>query len=530
MKIKNIKMQINGDNILDNISFNLNRNDKVSLVGANGSGKSTLLKIISGEVLPDSGVLDLENAKIGYLKQEISSIYNDYTIEKYIKQITGYDKLENRLNYLQSNLDESNINEYNQTLNEFLAIEGYIFDDKLQKIIYGLSLQKSIDAFIGHLSGGEKMKVSLATVLMINPDVLLLDEPTNNLDIKAIEWLENYLINLSKQMIIVSHDEMFLNNVVNKIFELKNGSICKYNLKYNDYLLIKSQEYEKQKEKYEILNEQKENLKLKIEQAKGWSNKGLCSEAHNDNDKIANNYAKEKTNASNLVKLTKELKNLEIPNFEEKVPIKLLFNFDSSRGNKDIVIVDLICGYDLFKTPMINLKIPFGSKVKVCGGNGSGKTTFIKTILGQIKPISGSVKLGNDVNIGYISQNTLEVNDSGSLLSYVTKDVSKKDYGQIFTLFDKMGFEYEDRNRVYSSLSPGERTRVNIIKLVLDKINVLVFDEVTNHLDKDGLDIVYELINNYPGTIISISHNRKYNDILKSDIEINVENGVVTLR
>ena len=124
----------------------------------------------------------------------------------------------------------------------------------------------------------------------------------------------------------------------------------------------------------------------------------------------------------------------------------------------------------------------------------------------------------------------MEVNDSGSLLSYVTKDVSKKDYGQIFTLFDKMGFEYEDRNRVYSSLSPGERTRVNIIKLVLDKINVLVFDEVTNLLDKDGLDIVYELINNYPGTIISISHNRKYNDILKSDIEINVENGVVTLR
>ena len=133
MKIKNIKMQINGDNILDNISFNLNRNDKVGLVGANGSGKSTLLKIISGEVLPDSGVLDLENAKIGYLKQEISSIYNDYTIEKYIKQITGYDKLENRLNYLQSNLDESNINEYNQTLNEFLAIEGYIFDDKFIK-------------------------------------------------------------------------------------------------------------------------------------------------------------------------------------------------------------------------------------------------------------------------------------------------------------------------------------------------------------------------------------------------------------
>ena len=172
------------------------------------------------------------------------------------------------------------------------------------------------------------------------------------------------------------------------------------------------------------------------------------------------------------------------------------------------------------------MKIPFGSKVKVCGSNGSGKTTFIKTILGQLRPIYGAVKFGNDAKIGYISQNTLEINDNNSILSYVVKDANEKDYGKIFTLFDKMGFDYEDKDKIYSSLSPGERTRVNIMKLVLDSINILVLDEVTNHLDKEGLDIVYELINSYPGTIISISHNRKYNDILKEDIEINVENGI----
>lgn len=526
MKIKNIKMQINGVDLLNSISFNLDLNDKVGLVGVNGSGKSTLLKIISGEILPDFGTLEFENDKVGYLKQEISSLYSGYTIEKYIKEITGYEKLESKLNYLQSNIDDDNFNEYGKILNEFLKIDGYIFNDKLKKIINGLSLQKNLDCLIDCLSGGEKMKVSLVALLMMDSDILLLDEPTNNLDIKAIEWLENYLINLSKKMIIVSHDEMFLNNVANKIFELNNGSLCKYNLKYNDYLLAKSLEYEKQKKEYEQLKEQQNNLKFRIEQARSWNNKGLHNKAHNDNDKIENNYAKEKTNASNLAKLTKEFKNLEIPNFKEKVPLKLLFNFDDSRGKKDIIITDLICGYDSFRTPQLNLKIPFGSKVKVCGSNGSGKTTFIKTILGQLRPIYGAVKFGNDAKIGYISQNTLEINDNNSILSYVVKDTDEKDYGKIFTLFDKMGFDYEDKDKIYSSLSPGERTRVNIMKLVLDSINVLVLDEVTNHLDKEGLDIVYELINSYPGTIISISHNRKYNDILKEDIEINVENGI----
>ena len=166
----------------------------------------------------------------------------------------------------------------------------------------------------------------------------------------------------------------------------------------------------------------------------------------------------------------------------------------------------------------------------ISGGNGSGKTTLIKTILGKLSAVSGKVNIGNGVRIGYISQNTLEANTDESIYTYITSDIVEKDSTQIFTLFAKLNFDYNDRNKPYNILSPGERTRINIIKLILNNINVLILDEVTNHLDKDGLDIIYELISSYPGTIISISHNRKYNEILNADIELNIGNGLVNYR
>ena len=166
----------------------------------------------------------------------------------------------------------------------------------------------------------------------------------------------------------------------------------------------------------------------------------------------------------------------------------------------------------------------------ISGGNGSGKTTLIKTILGKLSAVGGKVNIGNGVRIVYISQNTLEANTDESIYAYITSDIVEKDSTQIFTLFDKLNFDYDDRNKPYNILSPGERTRINIIKLILNNINVLILDEVTNHLDKDGLDIIYELISSYSGTIISISHNRKYNEILNADIELNMEDGQVNYR
>ena len=528
MIVSNLKKQLGGKEVLQDVTFTLSENDKVGLVGVNGSGKSTLLKVLSGQLEADSGSIKLGDKTIGYLKQEISYKYNDLTILEYIEQETGIAELETRLHALEDTLNDANMDEYSDVLNKFLVMDGYSFEDNLKEVLAGLKLHEDLSSKIGTLSGGEKIKVLLATLLLTNNDVLLLDEPTNNLDVEAIEWLESYLKNSNKEMIIVSHDEVFLNTITSKIFELSDGSIKEYNLSYSDYLKQKELEYNQLKDDYERAQEQKDKLKKQVQKAKEWANKGVNKKAHNDNDKLSNNYSKERTNTGNISKLTKELEELKIPKFEEKRPIKVFFNFEDSKGNKDITLKNLVCGYETFHTPEINLLIPFGSRVNITGGNGSGKTTLIKTILGQIDPITGEIKIGNDARIGYISQNTLDEQTGDSIYTYLTKEKTDIDKAFVFVLLNKFSINYDDKDKPYSSLSPGERTRVNLAKLALDNINVLILDEVTNHLDKEALDLVYELVRDYGGTVISISHNRKYNEQLNPDINLDIKTGAVT--
>ena len=323
MIVNNLKKQMGNKEVLNGVSFTLSDTEKIGLVGINGSGKSTLLKVLSGEIKMNSGDIKLGSQTVSYLKQEIPFEYNEYTIIDYIKAATGFDKLEERLHQLENNLNDENMNEYSDILEAFLAIDGYSFEDNLKNILSGLNLNEELDSKIGTLSGGEKIKVLLAVVLLENADILLLDEPTNNLDLEAIKWLEKELKSSDKKMIIVSHDEVFLNNIVNKIYELSNGIIKEYNLSYKDYLKQKDIEYNKLKEKYESAQEQKDKLKKQVQKAKEWANKGTNKKAHNDNDKLANNYAKERTNSGNVSRLSRELESIEIPKFEEKRPIKV---------------------------------------------------------------------------------------------------------------------------------------------------------------------------------------------------------------
>ncbi len=527
MIVSNLNKQMGNKEVLKNVSFTIDSNDKIGLVGVNGAGKSTLLKILSNELNQDNGKIKLIDETITYLKQEIPFIYNDLSIVDYIKQELKINKIETRLHELENNLNEDVMEEYGNLLNQYLALDGYSFEDNLKSTLLGLNFKENINNKIGTLSGGEKIKVLLAIVLLQNADILLLDEPTNNLDIEAIEFLEKKLKTANKKMIIVSHDEVFLNNIVNKIYELEQGKINLYNLSYQEYLKQKELEYKELRENYLKAQEQKDKLKHQVQKAKEWANKGINKKAHNDNDKLANNYAKEKTNTSNISKLTKELANLEIPDFEEKKPINIFFNLDEVKGNKDILLNNLVCGYDSFKTPEINLLIPYGIRLNITGGNGTGKTTLIKTILGELTPINGSINIGSRVNIGYISQNTLDNNINENIYTYLTKNLESIDTAKIFTLLDKFNIEYADKFKSYLSLSPGERTRVNLAKLAINNINVLILDEVTNHLDKEALELIYELVSDYSGTIISISHNRKYNEYLNADIDLDIETGKI---
>ena len=528
MIVKNLSKSFNSNKILDNISFVLEDNDKVCLIGNNGTGKSTLLKILNGDINYDSGNINYNDESIGMLMQEIDIEDYDLTIIDYIKKKTNFLLLEEKLHKLEKNLNDSNMEEYGNVLDLYLKLDGYNFENNINMLLNGLGLNKDLNKKVKELSGGEKIKVLLTILLLSNPDIMLLDEPTNNLDIDGITYLENYLVKLNKKMIIVSHDEEFLNNISNKIFELNQGILTEYKMPYYEYLDYKEKEYKRNLEKYNSINEKKEELKSRIKEAEKWSNKGV-NKKKKDNDKIAANFAKEQTKktSGNISKLKRELEKEENIDFKKKEKVSFDVNFTNEKGNKDIVINDLVCGYENFKTNKINLNIPFGMRVRIDGKNGTGKSTFIKTLLSRIDKVSGNIIKGNEVKFGYISQDTLIEDNNKTIYEYLTDGIDEVNNGLLFTVLDKFNISYEDRNKKYSKLSPGERTRVNLAKLSIDEVNVLVLDEITNHLDMEALNLIYDMLGSFKGTIISISHNRKFNEILSPDITYNISSSKI---
>ena len=528
MIVKNLSKSFNSNKILDNISFVLEDNDKVCLIGNNGTGKSTLLKILNGDIKYDSGNINYNDESIGMLMQEIDIKDYDLTITCYIKRKTGFKNIENKLKELEENLNDSNMEEYGNVLDLYLKLDGYNFENNINMLLNGLGLNKELNKKVKELSGGEKIKVLLTILLLSNPDIMLLDEPTNNLDIDGITYLENYLVKLNKKMIIVSHDEEFLNNISNKIFELNQGKLTEYKMPYYEYLDYKKKEYKRNLDKYNSINEKKEELKSRIKEAEKWSNKGV-NKKKKDNDKIAANFAKEQTKktSGNISKLKRELEKEENIDFKKKEKVSFDVNFTNEKGNKDIVINDLVCGYENFKTNKINLNIPFGIRVRIDGKNGTGKSTFIKTLLSKIDKVSGNIIKGNEVKFGYISQDTLIEDNNKTIYEYLTDGIDEVNNGLLFTVLDKFNISYEDRNKKYSKLSPGERTRVNLAKLSIDEVNVLVLDEITNHLDMEALNLIYDMLGSFKGTIISISHNRKFNEILSPDITYNISSSKI---
>lgn len=528
MIVKNLSKSFNSNKILDNISFVLEDNDKVCLIGNNGVGKSTLLKILNGNINYDSGNINYNDESIGMLMQEIGIKDYDLTITCYIKRKTGFEDIENKLNELEKNLNDSNMEEYGNVLDLYLKLDGYNFENNINMLLNGLGLNKDLNKKVKELSGGEKIKVLLTILLLSNPDIMLLDEPTNNLDIDGITYLENYLVKLNKKMIIVSHDEEFLNNISNKIFELNQGKLTEYKMPYYEYLDYKKKEYKRNLDKYNSINEKKEELKSRIKEAEKWSNKGV-NKKKKDNDKIAANFAKEQTKktSGNISKLKRELEKEENIDFKKKEKVSFDVNFKNEKGNKDIVINNLVCGYENFKTNKINLNIPFGMRVRIDGKNGTGKSTFIKTLLSRIDKVSGNIIKGNEVKFGYISQDTLIEDNNKTIYEYLTDGIDEVNNGLLFTVLDKFNISYEDRNKKYSKLSPGERTRVNLAKLSIDEVNVLVLDEITNHLDMEALNLIYDMLGSFKGTIISISHNRKFNEILSPDITYNISSSKI---
>ena len=423
--------------------------------------------------------------------------------------------LEARLHELENEMDndQNKIDEYCNIQNEYIRLDGYNIPYKLDQVLSGLGFNQEIKSKkIKELSGGQKEKVMLASVLLKGTDLLILDEPTNNLDLKSIEWLEKYLKEIQCPIMIVSHDRKFLDDVVTKIVEIDyfTRDLVEYPGKK-----IKEKQEESELKRYQEQQEKIGDLKKSIRQKKEWAQKGNKQEV-SDKDKLARGYLRNRsqTLASNAKKIENQISQMEIMD-RPKIKNKLHIEITNSKkeGKTDIIAKDLVSGYDNgFKTEPINLYIKYGERIVITGDNGSGKSTFLKTLIGEQKQIDGQISIGNGIKIGYISQDTKEQNNE-SIEEYVMNSLKNQKIDNssiIYTVLNQFNFDYEERTKKYSILSPGERTRLKLAIFSLEDINTLILDEPTNHLDIEALEAIEEVLKDFNGTVIAISHDRQF--------------------
>ena len=531
MIVKSLSKTIDTHEILTDVSFKLNKGDKAGLIGINGAGKTTLIKILAGEIPATSGRVDTAE-KIGYLKQEIP--YEDYNLSilEFMLKETGLDKIEYRMHELEENLNETNMDEYDDLLNRFLTCDGYNFEENAKKTLNGLKLEKRIDQKIKVLSGGEKNKVLLAALLLSENNILLLDEPTNNLDIDSVNFLEDCIIQSDKSFIIVSHDEYFLKETTTKTLELKNGRIFEYPYSYDVFLKTQDELYKKQLEDYENTIEKQKELQSRLQHKKIMASFASSSSA-SDNDKLGHNYAvargQNKSGAA-IKRLTKELEQTQVdPEFRVKEEYSFSIENIENSEPANIYIKDLVCGYEDFKTPKLNLSLTLGDRLLVCGANGTGKSTLLKAILNNSTVLSGEIIMDSGVKFGYIEQNTINSdNNNLTLLEYLTEDLPEIDKPKIFRVLKNFQINYDDKDKIFADFSAGQRTKINLAKLSLNQVNTLILDEPTNHLDIEASNILYQALQDFNGTIIAVSHNKKMCDELNANLKLDIKTGKVT--
>lgn len=511
VQFNEVSKQFVGQSILEKISFTIDNKDKIGLIGLNGAGKSTIIKIMLGKEAIDSGnVFVNNNIVIGYLSQnhdfedQKNTIIEElYTVFKEEKEILD------KINYLNNKL------KFNENINEILseieklntkyeALDGYSVDYKVKQVITGLELNHIENSLICELSGGEKTRLTLAKLLLKNPDLLILDEPTNHLDLVSIEWLEDYLKKYNKAFLIVSHDRIFLDNVCSKIFELENKKLYKYNGNFSDFILQKEmilkgelKRYEKEQEKIKKLEEYIERNRAgrMAKQAKG--RQKILDRIESPTDPIFN---------PNRMKLKFKAKNSSGDNVLE------LKNISKTFDNKKVL-------------NNINFKLYKGEKVGIIGKNGIGKSTLLKIITNGLKADSGEVILGSRVDLGYYDQDHHNLYPENTILQEINTSINYTEQ-YLRTVAGGFLFTADDVLKKISTLSGGEKVRVSFIKLLQNEPNLLILDEPTNHLDIYSIEILEDALEQFDGTMLLVSHNRHFLNSVCNTIYILDENGL----
>ncbi len=494
--------------LFKDVSFSLNEGESLSIVGPNGCGKSTLLKMIMGLEKIDSGSINIKkNAKVAYLNQ-IGSSVSDRCIYDILKDaFKDLNEMEARLNSLQNRLNENlPEKEYNKTLEKFCNLTekfsqmgGYNINVDINAVVEGLKLGKNILSMsYNSLSGGEKTLVQFAKILLTKPDLLLLDEPTNHLDIERIEWLENYIKAFKGAKVIVSHDRYFLDKVSDKILEIDDGEATLYNCNYSGYLEEKEKKFEKIMSDFNV---QQQYFKRIEERIKYFSEMG----------KNKKSSAMTKRAAILQARLNRELeKAIKKP----KVKKSISFDFDEERKTSKRIIVaknlSVFAPNGKSILDKINIEICAREKVALIGANGSGKSTFVKTILGvQDLSFTGDIIIGPSVKIGYLPQIIVFKNEDDKLLDYFSNELGLPDQ-KARAILANFQFYKEDVDKKLKNLSGGERMRLKLAELLQGKINTLIFDEPTNHIDMPTKEVLEQAIENFDGTLIFASHDRYF--------------------
>ncbi|MGK4118659.1 ATP-binding cassette domain-containing protein [Lysinibacillus capsici] len=503
LQVNQLTKSFLADEILSGVKLEVQHRDRVALVGRNGAGKSTLLKIIAGQMSYDSGdIIIPKDIQIGYLEQHAGlnstlTIWNEMMtiFESLLAQEQLLRSLEQQMAdptvYENPTMYAKVMSEYDQLQHTFKDAGGYQYESDIRSVLHGMQFySEDYDKPISSLSGGQRTRLALAKLLLSKPDLLILDEPTNHLDIETLSWLESYLKGYEGAILIVSHDRYFLDQVVSIVYEVSRHRVTKYPGNYSAYLDEKAKNYERDVKLYE--RQQDEKAKLE--------------------DFIQKNIARASTTkmAQSRRKMLERTEWMESPDGDEK-SASFGFTIERQSGNDVLSVDELTIGYnDRTISSGINLRTFREDRIALVGPNGVGKSTLLKTIVKDLSPLGGSIRYGTNVQIGYYDQEQAKLSSNKSVLKELWDEWPLMNEKDIRTVLGRFLFSGEDVDKAVSSLSGGEKARLALAKLMMQKANFLILDEPTNHLDLDSKEVLENALIDYPGTLLFVSHDRYF--------------------
>ena len=519
LQVNNVSKYYGAEAILSNIKLEVQTKDRIALVGRNGAGKSTLLKIIAGHLSHDGGdIYKPKDVSIGYLAQN-TGLQSDRSIwDEMISVFEGLQKQEDELRALEKSMADPSVyndeQKYNRVLKDYDRLQeqfknsgGYQMEADVRSVLHGLRFSDyDYTTSINSLSGGQKTRPALGKLLLTKPDLLILDEPTNHLDIDTLSWLEGYLQSYPGSILIVSHDRYFLDKVVNQVMELSRTSIKKYTGNYSRYLEQKAEEYERNLKLYE--KQQDEIAKLK--------------------DFVQRNMARASTTkrAQSRQKALQRMEVMDRPLGDEK-SANFSFGIEKQSGNEVLQANDLAIGYETSVANHLNFRITRGESIALIGPNGVGKSTLLKTLVDRIPAMNGDFQYGANVSVGYYDQEQANLSSNKTVLNELWDDYPGQPEKDIRSILGNFLFSGDDVMKPVSTLSGGEKARLALSKLMMQKANLLILDEPTNHLDLDSKLVLENALIDYPGTLLFVSHDRYFiNRIADKVLEMNADGAI----